>query len=193
MNWGSPEEESDETEHGERDSGSSLMSTSSRDSFFSSLRRAASQSLSRSNRQSSVERLSIIKRKLSSKGVIEPWLTEPISHEGFLKKLSTKGFWQIRWCELRGPLILYWKTKEASREKLEDGTLSVSMPDAAIDLRIVLNIALEQNDLILGFLPHELRARKGSLHLRVESEDYVAWTTAVQSTSKSYIESFFTI
>jgi hypothetical protein len=88
----------------------------------------------------------IIKRKHSVTGqvAIEKWLAEPIVHSGNLKKMSTKGFLQRRYCQIRGPLILYWKSEKSSKmnDPNQNNMEVTSMPDAAIGMCVVIDCGL---------------------------------------------------
>jgi hypothetical protein len=145
----------------------------------------------------------VIRRKQSLSGqvLIEQWLSEGASHSGLLKKLSSKGLWNRRYCEIRGPLIVYWKSQKASRlppppRKSQDGrgstvfgrgksqepsgdqaSLEATTPDAAIDLRLVLNVKINKFDVVLEVMPQVSSNRHPnapSFHTHVHIADALA-------------------
>ena len=76
------------------------------------------------------------------------FLIRPYQARGLLSKLSSKGQWQKRLYELRGPYLCYWSSESAQKV---DRNGHVSMPDAATDLRTMQSVEwnVEAQQLIL--------------------------------------------
>ena len=70
-------------------------------------------------------------------------LREPYQARGFLLKLSSKGMWQRRLYELRGPFLCYWASEAAQKSSGASNNF-VSEPDASVDLRFIGDISLEK-------------------------------------------------
>lgn len=67
---------------------------------------------------------------------------------GSLMKLSTKGKWQRRWWEIKGPFLMYWQSNNASLKKKN----ILPLPDAAIDLRVVAKVSFDEKTSILALV-----------------------------------------
>jgi hypothetical protein len=65
--------------------------------------------------------------------------------KGYLMKLSTKKKWQRRMYQLKGPWLMYWETDHATRKDMTitRSQYTVTMPDAAIDLRRISSCRVE--------------------------------------------------
>ena len=96
--------------------GGSTSQRSSSSSFFSSLRRGGSHSSQgrSSNSEASSERGSSHRRVSdSAKLLVLSWISQPVETAGVLKKKSSShGRWQRRYFQIRGPLLLYWRSEE---------------------------------------------------------------------------------
>ena len=60
---------------------------------------------------------------------------------GYLQKLSRKQKWLLRFVELRGDHLMFWRSEKQSQRGIDSGN-AVSMPQAAIDLRRIKTCTL---------------------------------------------------
>jgi len=125
-------------------------------------------------------RETIVKRpsgtsKKASLSDVEKFLTAPCLEYGYLQKLNSRGSWQKRWWELRGPYLMYWDSEKASKPK-KKGLDGVSLPLAAIDLRRIVSAKASGQELIL-------KSKSGSQYsLRAAAGvDMIDWERAVLS------------
>ena len=83
----------------------------------------------------------VMKREKDGESELAGSLAQPSPAQGYLKKMSTKGNWQTRWFEIRGPFLCYWQSHLRAAKKGEP-----AMPDAAYDLRKIASITLDDDD-----------------------------------------------
>ena len=97
------------------------------------------------------------RKKSAPSDDVRQYLDKAAKAKGLLYKKSSKGKWQARWWELRGPYLMYWNS-EVATGKPSPGN-PVKMPLQALDIRrfatqsIVLEGAGESTSCIcLGWL-----------------------------------------
>jgi len=116
-------------------------------------------------------------------------LATPFIARGYLSKLNTKGKWQRRWWELRGPYLMYWSSESASRPKRKAPLDSVSMPDAAIDLRAIPTLFLDGTEMAMHSRSgREFRLKASSTADEVHMKD---WQTALRATIDKFASGYY--
>lgn len=110
---------------------------------------------------------------------ISDYLTHPFIARGYLLKLSHKKKWQRRWWEIRGPYFMYWVSeKQATSTRRGADPESVSMPDAAIDLRCITAAFLDGSELVLhSHSEREFRLKPSNL---ADQAHMKSWLTATR-------------
>lgn len=108
---------------------------------------------------------------------ISQFLTLSPLYAGPLLKLSTKGKWQKRWWEIKGPFLMYWQNSNASVKKKN----ILPLPDAAIDLRVMVEVSLDEKSSILSIVSQRGREFKFKPAHSRDNSMMPKWEEAIQS------------
>ena len=118
LQWGL-EDEDREHSYGRSGGGGMISSISSSRSDDLGNQDTSHYSTSSHGRDSSASSdRSSLSRKISdsSRLLVLSWIEEPYSTAGVLKKKSSShGRWQSRYFQVRGPLLMYWRSEAVSR------------------------------------------------------------------------------
>ena len=111
----------------------------------------------------------------------DEYLNNDYQARGLLSKLNSKGNWQKRYYELRGPYLCYWAT-ESSKKKDEEG--KISLPDFWLDLRLMESIEWDEKMHMMKLTSDEGDEIRLKAPTKKDENHMPAWLKAVRLASK---------